>query len=247
MRIIDWLKRIINSLRKVKMLNFPMIEFADENIGMSNFKIQVFNNELDKINMYELYELGKTQDVQKKDKVLKILELLNCSDENLLKNINSDDLDINNFRENLKILTSFPVSKLEIAILISSNPNILYLNNSIIKNSIFALKRWINDDFIVKNIIFNNPFVLNEDIEKNLENTYSILEKYNITNKLIKYILDENPNIINMDKKRLENSLKSIMNMFNSNQDYIDEIIGNSNIIGVVDLNFLEKYISKKV
>ena len=247
MGIIDWLKRIINSFRKMKMLNFPMIEFADENIGPSNFKIQVFNNEIDKINMYELYELGQNHDFQKKEKVLKILELLNCSDENLLKNINSDDLDINNFRENLKLLTSFPVSKLEIAILISSNPNILYLNNSVIKNSILVLKKWINDDNIVKNIIFNNPFVLNDDIEKNLENTYSIMEKYNIKNELVKYILDENPNIINMDKKRLEDSLKGIMNMFNSNQDYIDEILGNSNIIGVVDLNFLEKYISKKV
>ena len=109
MKIINWFKRIIKSFRKVNMLNDPSIEFAEGCSGLSCYKLEIMNNEIDKLNIYEMFEVSKNQNIFSNDKVAKILELLNCTDEKVLNNINYEELDINNFRKNLKSLTNFPV------------------------------------------------------------------------------------------------------------------------------------------
>ena len=121
----------------------------------------------------------------------------------------------------------------------------MYIENSIVENAISVLKKWINDELIVKNIIFNNPLVIDRNIEVKIKKIFEVFEELDFSTDLIKYILDENPNIVTMDEKRLENSLNCIKKIFNSKQEFEDEIVGNSNIIGIIDVRVLKNFVRR--
>ncbi len=105
MKIIEWIKRIISSFKKVKRLNEPGLEYAEGTDSIRN-SLSVLKPTENELNNYELFENTLDSNISKTDKVIDILKSIGCTDEKLIENSNYEDLNIQNFKANLDDLIS---------------------------------------------------------------------------------------------------------------------------------------------
>lgn len=248
MKLFEWIKNIFRS-SKVKKLKAPDIEITEKNEESSKKYIEDVKEmkvvkEADgtkeaKSNYVFFGNINESNSKSKTEKVVSILKSIGCTDENLVSRRDYEDLDTYNFKENIKSLTQFDVSKVELAIALSQNPNLIYMDNTTLNTAISKLRKAINDDSVVKKIIYNNSLVLTENIDNALNNVFAIFAENEIPEENGRYILEDNPNIISMDQGRLRESLKIIKEIFKSKNEYIEKITENPNIIGIVDKNLI--------
>ena len=190
----------------------------------------------------DIFALNTKNELSKTDKVKKILKSIGCEKEIFLKIEDFENLNIENFKTNLKILTNLDFSKIQLSIILSKNPEIIYMKSDIIENCINILKREINDIEIVKNIIYTNPFVIYENSQ--IRAVINVLEEFNITKENINIILDDNSNILTLSIEKIKQSIDMIKEYFNSEDIFLEEIVSDPIIIGITNPDVLAQYIS---
>lgn len=246
MKIIQWIKDFINKC-KTKKLNAPNFE----NIQSENIKIESTENislnekTIDKVDdnvKKDIFALNTKKELSKNDKVKQILKTIGCEKEIFLKITDFENLDIENFKTNLKLLTNFNFSKLQLSIILGRNPEIIYIQSDIFEKCIHILENEINDIDVVKNIIYTNPFVICDNPQ--IKEVINLLEEYNITKENINIILDDNSNILTLGIEKIKQSIEVIKQYFNSENVFLEEIINDPIIIGITNADVLAQYMS---
>lgn len=236
--MIEWIKEKINKIfnkDNKKMLNEANIETnIDENIVVKENKLNL--DEL-VVKQEEKIEISKDQ------KIREILNLAGCSFEIFEKIENFQDIDEENLRLNLKDISNYNFSKLELSKILSQNEQLLYMRNEIVKNSFMELEKYIEDKQKIHEIVYLNPFVISENISNMLNEKKDIFEKYNISVEKQKNIISENPSVLNIIKEKLENSLNIIKSIFNDEKEFIDFIEYEPVVIGCENIELIKSYI----
>lgn len=231
----------MNLLQKIKELfgfnkakRLTKAKDTNEEIIPKQVKKESIIEELQKGNVNE-------NEKSKSDKVKEILKTVGCKKEIFLRIQDFENINIQNLREILKILTSLQFSKYDLNVILSQNIDILNCSKDDIKQNIDILNEYIENKEIVKNIIYTNPFVLTDDISKKLENIKQRFNEIGLTSKEIENIMDENSNILTLDTDRLNNSLEVILDYNKTNEKVKEAIIDNPIIIGIIDSKLLEE------
>ncbi len=233
MNILQMIRRIFK--KKVKMLEAASITQKNNN------DVQYENNSLKNIKV----NTNSEKEITIEEKVVQFFSDIGCSEATIDCIVNSGNIDINNLRKNINVLTNFKYTKLQLSTIIGTNIEILYIDNNKLQKYIESLKRCFNDDEIVKNIIYRNSSLINENIDSQINQTKAVLDKFEIPIEYQKEILDENINILSLNPNQLSDSLRLIKNLFKNQKMFFTQIVNNPQIIGVNNLSVIEKIINE--
>ena len=185
-------------------------------------------------------EQAELNDMQKLEEILKVI---GCSKTSIQKILKIENIDIQNFRKNLYELSCLDYSNLELTIIITQNMNLITMNNEILKEKIKKLDNYFTNKDIVKDLIYSNSNILNENIEEILESTEDVFEDYGISIAQDPNIIIENSNILFIAKNKLINSLTIIREYAKTQENFIRMILTDPIIIGIQDASLLEDYV----
>ena len=183
---------------------------------------------------------AELNDMQKLEEILKVI---GCSKTSIQKILKIENIDIQNFRKNLYELSCLDYSNLELTIIITQNMNLITMNNEILKEKIKKLDNYFTNKDIVKDLIYSNSNILNENIEEILESTEDVFEDYGISIAQDPNIIIENSNILFIAKNKLINSLTIIREYAKTQENFIRMILTDPIIIGIQDASLLEDYV----
>ncbi len=185
-------------------------------------------------------EQAELNDMQKLEEILKVI---GCNKTSIQKILKIENIDIQNFRKNLYELSCLDYSNLELTIIITQNMNLITMNNEILKEKIKKLDNYFTNKDIVKDLIYSNSNILNENIEEILESTEDVFEDYGISIAQDPNIIIENSNILFIAKNKLINSLTIIREYAKTQENFIRMILTDPIIIGIQDASLLEDYV----
>ncbi len=193
-----------------------------------------------KINLFE--DLSKqTIDLTKEEKLKQILKTAGCKKEIFWRVDDLENIDADNLREVLKLLSSIKLTKYELNVVLGQNIELLNTNYIFIDANIQILKEYLKDEIVLKNIIYTNPFVLTNRIETVILNVKDRFDNIGLSQKEQINILDENSNILSLDIEVLNQSINIIKQYYLADAKKI--ILEDPNIIGITDINVLRGYI----
>ena len=177
--------------------------------------------------------------------IIEILKNIGCEKDIFYKNDNFDYVDLKRFKRNLNLLTALHLDKFELSKVLCQCDEILDMDSEIIENTINELKDYLEDEDIIRQIIYMNPYILTYNYLELINGAKDVFNKYNVDIKKQKYILEENPNIITLGKECIERSLDIIKKMSTSHESFIENIVDNPIIIGIEDEKLILKNISE--
>lgn len=214
------------------------MEKSLEEIGMESIvdspKSDLKSSKIDLSNLVNNNE-NKTKD----DKIKEILKLTGCQKDVFSKNITFEDVDVENFRQTLKILNSLKFSKFELSKMLSQNNDLLYIESIYVEKCINALVQYFKEVEIVKQVVYMNPYIISKECIENIKVVREVFYDFNIETQDQIYLLEENSNILNLDKHTLVKSLEIIKEYTKNHITFIETIINNPVIIGCVDIDFI--------
>ena len=185
------------------------------------------------------------QEKSKNEKIIERLKNIGCEKDIFYKNDNFDYVDLKRFKRNLNLLTALHLDKFELSKVLCQCDEILDMDSEIIENTINELKDYLEDEDIIRQIIYMNPYILTYNYLELINGAKDVFNKYNVDIKKQKYILEENPNIITLGKECIERSLDIIKKMSTSHESFIENIVDNPIIIGIEDEKLILKNISE--
>lgn len=232
--IIKWIKEKIDKIlgKDVKRL----VEGKGEELQY------IESNSVDVFQKFTNTLPNEKRNLSKDEKVRQILKVAGCRTEIFKRIKNFENIDIENFRKTLNILTLLNFTKYELNVVLSQNIELLYLDSSIVNNSIEFLNEFLDDKKITKSIIYNNPFVINENIKDTIEYVSEELEKFGFVKDEQIYLLEENSNILSIDKIKLKESLKLIQEYYITKEKAKEKLLYDPIIIGINNLKLLESF-----
>lgn len=239
MKILEFIKNIFTKIFRKD--NKKLLESAKkEKIQPNNIQEskEKFSSELKQ----------KNENMSKSERIALILTTAGC-DENINNIVdNLEDIDVNQMKNNLMLLSKLKFTKLEMNMILEDDIELIYANTNILKEKIVKLNNFLgNDARDVKNLIVNNPYILTDSDILSLEDINKILTDARFSKNEQKYILSENYNIFNLNKERLEKSIKLLNIYFQSSEDFKNKILENPYLIGISDKKVLDEYLIKEV
>lgn len=213
MKIIDKILEIISRIFKKgpKMIEAPKNDGKLENIEMI------------------IDEKISNKNISKEEAITQILKEIGCEKE-IFPKLDISNIDSLNFRKNIEFLLKFKYSEFELAKIFTQNPKIFKIQFEDLENRVKELRQ-VTDYQTIKKIIFNNPYVLTNEL--NLNELIDVLEKYEIDSKSQAMIFKYNSNIFNLSAEKLENSLDKIYNIIENKKELKKVIISEPILVGI--------------
>ena len=224
---------MITDMVKVMELMSQEEKIIDEKIEREEKQLKKYN-EYKPSNLHELNE---------KEKLQEIFKLIGCDSKSIKKLLEIENIDINRLRKNLYILNNFKFSNIELSIVITQNKRLISMESGELQEKINTLNSYFLDKEIVKDLIYNDSNILNENIKELLEEKEYIFENFDIPLKSYATILSENANILYLGAERLMNSLNLIKDYCMTRESFIETIITDPIVIGIEDRKLLEEYV----
>lgn len=235
MKIIEKIKEIIARIfsPKLKMIEEHKEEKIDivtncENEKIINYKKEIIIPQEKKI---------KT----KEESISEILIKIGCENE-IFNKIEIDKIETENFRKNINLLLEYKYGKLEFSKILTQNNEILYISNEEIDKNIKELNEIINDSKIVKEMIYNNPYILTQEI--NLKEIVKIFDEYGIDVEKQLYIFSKNSLLFDLNIVKIEKSLKNISEILTNKIEFIKALISEPILIGIEDKEIINNILN---
>lgn len=235
MKIIEKIKEIIARIFKPNLKMIEAHKEYNEDIDFSNKKIEEINYRKEIIVPQE--KKIKT----KEESIREILIKIGCENE-IFEKIDISKIEVENFRKNINILLKYKYTKLEFSKIITQNSEILYIENMIILEKINELENVLKEEKIIKEIIYNNPYILTQEI--NIKDIIKIFEKYEIDTKKQFYIFKQNTSLFDLSVEKIERSLKNISEVITNKVEFIKTLISEPILVGIEDKEIINNILN---
>lgn len=235
MKIIEKIKEIIARIFKPNLKMIEAHKEYNEDIDFSNEKIEEINYRKEIIVPQE--KKIKT----KEESIREILIKIGCENE-IFEKIDISKIEVENFRKNINILLKYKYTKLEFSKIITQNSEILYIENMIILEKINELENVLKEEKIIKEIIYNNPYILTQEI--NIKDIIKIFEKYEIDTKKQFYIFKQNTSLFDLSVEKIERSLKNISEVITNKVEFIKTLISEPILVGIEDKEIINNILN---
>ena len=235
MKIIEKIKEIIARIFKPNLKMIEAHKEYNEDIDFSNKKIEEINYRKEIIVPQE--KKIKT----KEESIREILIKIGCENE-IFEKIDISKIEVENFRKNINILLKYKYTKLEFSKIITQNSEILYIENMIILEKINELENVLKEEKIIKEIIYNNPYILTQ--EMNIKDIIKIFEKYEIDTKKQFYIFKQNTSLFDLSVEKIERSLKNISEVITNKVEFIKTLISEPILVGIEDKEIINNILN---
>ncbi len=235
MKIIEKIKEIIARIFKPNLKMIEAHKEYNEDIDFSNEKIEEINYRKEIIVPQE--KKIKT----KEESIREILIKIGCENE-IFEKIDISKIEVENFRKNINILLKYKYTKLEFSKIITQNSEILYIENMIILEKINELENVLKEEKIIKEIIYNNPYILTQ--EMNIKDIIKIFEKYEIDTKKQFYIFKQNTSLFDLSVEKIERSLKNISEVITNKVEFIKTLISEPILVGIEDKEIINNILN---
>lgn len=191
-----------------------------------------------------LVDLNKeTVEATKSEKIKEILKAAGCKKEIFLRVDKFENIDTENLRQVLILLTNLNLTKYELNVVLGQNIDLLYIQIDEINHNVNMLRAYLKDENILKNIIYTNPFVLTEDVENKVAIIKNIFSDMGLTLKEQAYILDENSNVLSLGEQLLNESMNFLKQVCKTKTKTKQLLIAEPGVIGITDANTLKQFI----
>ena len=235
MKIIEKIKEIIARIFKPNLKMIEAHKEYNEDIDFSNKKIEEINYRKEIIVPQE--KKIKT----KEESIREILIKIGCENE-IFEKIDISKIEVENFRKNINILLKYKYTKLEFSKIITQNSEILYIENMIILEKINELENVLKEEKIIKEIIYNNPYILTQ--EMNIKDIIKIFEKYEIDTEKQFYIFKQNTSLFDLSVEKIERSLKNISEVIKNKVEFIKTLISEPILVGIEDKEIINNILN---
>lgn len=235
MKIIEKIKEIIARIFKPNLKMIEAHKEYNEDIDFSNEKIEEINYRKEIIVPQE--KKIKT----KEESIREILIKIGCENE-IFEKIDISKIEVENFRKNINILLKYKYTKLEFSKIITQNSEILYIENMIILEKINELENVLKEEKIIKEIIYNNPYILTQ--EMNIKDIIKIFEKYEIDTEKQLYIFKQNTSLFDLSVEKIERSLKNISEVITNKVEFIKTLISEPILVGIEDKEIINNILN---
>lgn len=235
MKIIEKIKEIIARIFKPNLKMIEAHKEYNEDIDFSNKKIEEINYRKEIIVPQE--KKIKT----KEESIREILIKIGCENE-IFEKIDISKIEVENFRKNINILLKYKYTKLEFSKIITQNSEILYIENMIILEKINELENVLKEEKIIKEIIYNNPYILTQEI--NIKDIIKIFEKYEIDTEKQLYIFKQNTSLFDLSGEKIERSLKNISEVITNKVEFIKTLISEPILVGIEDKEIINNILN---
>lgn len=183
--------------------------------------------------------LEESENLTKSRDIVDALRVVGCKKDVLFEVSKFNETEKENLKNIIITLKNLGYSKLKISVILNGNASILKMDNDVLLDNIHKLYEYLKDKESVSDIIYAEPFILNINIVEKIEELKSVFEKFEIDFQNQKYILEENPNIFLLDHDRFIESLNVITESVQNTEEFLDEILSNPLIIGIIDKRLL--------
>lgn len=234
--IIDFFRR---KNKKIKMIEAPKEDELEET---SKEKMQEIKKTEDKMAYLKIENIPASQ-LPKEEKISQILQEIGCSKGTIESIKHIKNIDINNLRKNLQLLTEYKFTKLQLSCVIGGNWGLLYMDNDKLKESLKLLQNYIKDKSTEKEIIYRDSLLINEATEKQINKVKNVFDYFEIPFETQKEILRENAKIFELAEDRMKYSLALIKNYLKTQESFISEITIEPMIIGIDKLDLIRQYV----
>lgn len=208
--------------------------FGIKNIKMIDAPKEQIEESSDKIKLIEYREnVNKSQDI------IDVLRIIGCKKDVISAVSRFTEFEKENLKKVINTLKGLDYSKLQISVILSSNIDILRIDNNILADVIKKLNEYLKNKESISNIIYSNPFILTQNLSGKIEDIKNTFVKLGLDFESQRYILEENPNIFLLKHDRFMESLIAIMECTENNDEFLQEILSDPLIIGIVDKEVL--------
>lgn len=236
-KIKEFIRRI-----KIKKIGAPkQSEIIHEKVNVEKETVTPKQNDNFLVNVQHT-QLSDIKNKNNNEKLNEILKVIGYESKFLEKNINIQNVDVENFKKNLNELIRLRCSNIEMAIIIDKNKNILWCENQLLKEKIQFLIKYFSSEHIAKKLIYANSSILNKDVQFELLEKEKIFDECYIPLEYYSNIILENTDIFFMNKEKILNSLNIIKKFSKTYERFIKMIVTEPNIIGIENIDLLEKY-----
>lgn len=236
-KIKEFIRRI-----KIKKIGAPkQNEIIQEKVNVEKETITPKQNNDFLVNVQH-NQLSDIKNKNNNEKLTEILNVIGYESKFLEKNINIQNIDFENLRKNLNELIRLGCSNIEMAIIIDKNKDILWCDNQLLKEQIQFLIKYFSSERIAKKLIYANSSILNKDVKFELLEKEKIFDECYIPLEYYSNIILENTDIFFMNKEKILNSLNIIKKFSKTYERFIKMIVTEPNIIGIENIDLLEKY-----
>ena len=235
MKIIEKIKEIIARIFKPNLKMIEAHKEYNEDIDFSNKKIEEINYRKEIIVPQEKKIKAKEESIRE------ILIKIGCENE-IFEKIDISKIEVENFRKNINILLKYKYTKLEFSKIITQNSEILYIENMIILEKINELENVLKEEKIIKEIIYNNPYILTQEI--NIKDIIKIFEKYEIDTEKQLYIFKQNTSLFDLSVEKIERSLKNISEVITNKVEFIKTLISEPILVGIEDKEIINNILN---
>ena len=170
--------------------------------------------------------------ITKTETVYELLRKIGCEHEIFEKINDLEDIDVKELKKNINTLLEFKFSQLELNKIVTQNIKILYTLNSLLEQKIKQFLYIIHEKNVVKEIIFNNPYILTKNID--VQEIVNLLYKYDIDLSDQQFIYEQNSLVFNLNINQIERSLQKIFKI-NNNKNIKNILIDEPILVGIED------------
>lgn len=199
-----------------------------------------FNNSNNK-KEFDSPNINNAATYDKYKKIEDVLKMVGCKNEIFLKMQDFDKIDVENLRENFKILSSYKFSKKEISNILTQNVVLLYISNEILKKNCYELNSYFKDISFTKKIIYKNPKLLQHPIY--VKEILEVFYEEKLSDELIRYVIEENIEVLFLKQDTIRQSFSKIKEYLGNGQSVETFIMMKPRMLTVRDKSIIEKKI----